>query len=244
METLAQIARLIASFTLTSIWGALGIASAAITPPPDAALLQRVSRAWSRQVLRVCDVTWSVHHHGPVPTEAPAVFLVNHQSHADVPPLFLALPGDLRWVAKRELLWVPFFGLAVWLSGSVMIDRGNRTRALRSMARAAKRVADGHRVLIFPEGTRSLDGRLARFKKGGFVLAEQAGVPVIPVGIRGSRAVLRPGDWRLHPGHIEVHVGSPMRATEHADLTAFMAAVREAIRDLSGQALADPVRLE
>lgn len=239
METVDEIARLTAFSALTAVWGSLAIASVVISPPPEARLIQWVARAWSKQVLSACGIRWSVHHHGPIPTGEPAVIVANHQSYMDVPPLFLALPDDLRWVAKRELLWVPFFGLAVWLSGSVMLDRSDRKNALAHMARAARRVAEGHRVLIFPEGTRSLDGRLGRFKKGGFVLAEQAGVPIIPVGLRGSHAVLHPGDWRIHPGTIEVHIGSPLRATDFADRGHFMAAVREAVAALSGQTLAE-----
>ena len=139
------------------------------------------------------------------------IFMVNHQSNVDIPVLVQSVESfQLRWIAKRELLWIPFFGWAMWASKHITVERTNRFKAVKSLQRARERIAAGISVVVFPEGTRSRDGRLLRFKKGGFLLAVAANRPIVPVTINGSRQVLPAGAWRLRAGTIEVIIGQPV----------------------------------
>jgi 1-acyl-sn-glycerol-3-phosphate acyltransferase len=113
-------------------------------------------------------------------------------------------------VAKRSLLFVPIFGWALWLAGFFFIDRSNRERAVRTLDRAAARLRQGTSIVVFAEGTRSTDGTLLPFKRGGFVLAIQAGVPVVPVSVRGGRSVLAKGALNPKPGLMQVTFGAPI----------------------------------
>jgi 1-acyl-sn-glycerol-3-phosphate acyltransferase len=139
------------------------------------------------------------------------VFMVNHQSNLDIPVLLQSLPGfQLRWLAKRELLWVPFLGWAVWAARHIAVDRGDRNDALRSLKKAKERMAAGISIVIFPEGTRSSHGELLPFKRGGLLLAAKTQTPIVPVTINGSWKILAKGDWRFRRGEIEITVGMPV----------------------------------
>jgi 1-acyl-sn-glycerol-3-phosphate acyltransferase len=134
-------------------------------------------------------------------------------------------------VAKRSLLYVPIFGWVLWLAGFVFIDRSNRAKAIRTLDRAALRPRRGTSLVVFAEGTRSPDGTLLPFKRGGFVLALQAGVPVVPVTLRGGVEVLRKGSRRIRPGAIHVHFSAPVETSGYTPATkeALILKVREAI---------------
>jgi 1-acyl-sn-glycerol-3-phosphate acyltransferase len=161
----------------------------------------------------------------------PYVFLSNHQSQFDIPAVVQAIPVQFRVLVKQELFNIPVFGWVLRLSGFVGIDRRNRERAIRSLDKAASRIRRGRSLLIYAEGTRSSDGSLLPFKKGGFVLAIQAGVPVIPVTILGSREVLPKGSLRIRPGRITVRVGDPIDPRQFTleGKEALMARVRSAM---------------
>ncbi|MGH9395034.1 MAG: lysophospholipid acyltransferase family protein [Terriglobales bacterium] len=138
------------------------------------------------------------------------LYMANHQSNLD-PPLALAvLPGELAYLAKQQLFSVPLLGLVLRVGGLVPVDRSNRAAASASIARAAASLRAGRPFIIFPEGTRSPDGRLLEFKKGPFYLAEQAQTPVVPVAISGSGACMPRGQWRIHPGLIRVSILPPI----------------------------------
>lgn len=169
-----------------------------------------LARLWSRCVLAICRVRSTVARHPDLDPAAAAIYVANHQSQLDIPALALAMPADFRMIAKKELLRVPIFGWALWLAGFPFIDRGSRERAIRTLDRSARLFRDGVSLVIFPEGTRSPDGRLLPFKKGGFVLALQTGVPIVPVSIRGGSAVLPRGSLRPRPGRIDVVFSAPV----------------------------------
>jgi 1-acyl-sn-glycerol-3-phosphate acyltransferase len=136
----------------------------------------------------------------------------NHASHFDVLAVVAALPEfQLRWVAKRELTDIPIFGWALKRAGHIIIDRSNTVQAVASL-RAAKAVMDqGVSVMIFPEGTREgHDHELLHLKSGGFMLAIETGVPIVPLAVRNSRAILPRDDWRVQSGTMEVVVGDPI----------------------------------
>ncbi|MFQ5877238.1 MAG: lysophospholipid acyltransferase family protein [Acidobacteriota bacterium] len=220
----------------TLILGSLGIALCLIVPGGRA--LIPLARLWSWLVIRTCRVRYAAIYHPDLDPSRPCVYVANHQSQFDIPALALAMPADFRMVAKRELLRVPVFGWALWLAGFVLIDRGDRERAIRALDRAAGRLRRGTSVVVFAEGTRSRDGRLLPFKKGGFMLAIQAGVPVVPVSIRGGLRVLPRGSLRIRPGRIDIAFGAPIDTRRYGTQRRdeLIAAVRRAIAAGLGEA--------
>jgi 1-acyl-sn-glycerol-3-phosphate acyltransferase len=171
----------------------------------------RASQMWTALILRMGGVVLRVSGREHIDPQQQYVFMVNHQSNLDIPVLVQSLVSfQLRWIAKKELLWVPFFGWAMWASRHITIDRSDPLTAIKSLKRAKERIAAGISIVVFPEGTRSRDGKLLRFKKGGFLLAAQSNRPIVPVTINGSRQVLPAGAWRLRRGIVEVNIGEPI----------------------------------
>lgn len=168
-------------------------------------------RDWSGAILRAARVDVVVEGVEHLAGGRPAVLVANHESWFDVFALATYLPVDYRFVAKKELASIPLFGPSWKACGHISIDRSDRSSAIQSLDEARRRVRDeGGVVIMFPEGTRSRSERMLPFKKGAFVLALQLGVPVIPVGISGSRAVMAPGRWRIRPGTIRIRIGEPL----------------------------------
>lgn len=140
----------------------------------------------------------------------PCIVMANHQSYLDVLALYHALPRTFGIVAKKGLFAVPFFGGVMRALGCVAVDRGKRGEAMTAMRDAAERVRQGSTVAVFPEGTRSPGDRIAPLKKGAFYLAQLAQVPTVPIGIRGSAALMPRENTGIRPGVIEVHAGRPI----------------------------------
>lgn len=143
------------------------------------------------------------------PTQ-PYVIMCNHQSLIDVGALVLALPIRWRFVAKRELTRIPLLGWALFLSDHILVDRSDRSRSVESLRQAASRVSAGVNVIIFPEGTRSETGELQDFKSGGFHLALEAGVPILPVTVSGSRRITPKGTLNVQSGVVKTQFGVPI----------------------------------
>jgi 1-acyl-sn-glycerol-3-phosphate acyltransferase len=191
-----------------------------------------ISRFWSWLTLTLGGVSLRVSGLNHIDPRRQYVFMVNHQSNVDIPVLFQSLRGfQLRWLAKKEILWVPLFGWAMWAAGHIAVDRGDRKDALRSLKKAQERLAGGISIVIFPEGTRSSDGGLLPFKRGGFLLAVKTQTPIVPVTINGSGQILAKGDWRLRGGEIQVTVGMPVSVEDYrpGNLRALSARVRDLI---------------
>jgi 1-acyl-sn-glycerol-3-phosphate acyltransferase len=170
-----------------------------------------ITRLWTRLILKICGVAVKVNGLTQLDPKQQYVFMVNHQSHIDIPVLVQSLPAfQLRWIAKRELLWVPFFGWAMWAAKHITVNRSDRFDASGSLKKAKQRMKAGISLVIFPEGTRSSDGNLLPFKRGGLLLAVKTQTPIVPVTISGSSAILPKGDWRIRGGQIEVTVGTPV----------------------------------
>ena len=199
-------------------------------------------RFWSWCVLKVGGVGLRVRPVGrPDPGQA-YIFMANHQSNIDIPVLVRALGGfQLRWMAKRELLRVPFFGWALWASKHIIVKRTRSKAVVAAMDAAGEKLTQGISVVVFPEGTRSTDGQLLPFKRGGFRLAEKAGVAIVPVTINGSGALMKRGDWRLKPGEVEVVIGDAIPPDDAQDRSrGQMDRVREAIGSHLARRDADP----
>ncbi len=174
---------------------------------------QRLAR-WSKGLLRVAKVNVvTVGREHITPGES-YVVMSNHQSHFDVPVIFQALGIPMRMVAKKELFKIPIMGPAMRYSGFVEVDRARRTRAMRSLSAARDRMhQDGTSVWIAPEGTRSTTGELGRFKRGGFQLAVDAGLRILPVIVQGSLGIHRAGERCVHKHQtVSVTVRPPIDA--------------------------------
>lgn len=174
----------------------------------DAALA--CARIWARWILASCGVVVTVEGASEFDAAGTYVVMSNHQSVFDILALVSTLPLAWRFVAKRELTHIPFFGWGLVAAGHIVIDRGRNERAVASLKRAAERVRKGVSVIIFPEGTRSETDDLRPFKSGGFHLAIQAGVPILPASISGSRRVTPRGSLRIESGPILIRYGKPI----------------------------------
>jgi 1-acyl-sn-glycerol-3-phosphate acyltransferase len=186
---------------------------------------------WAPGGLRVAGVRLEVTRLAPVP-EGPAMYASNHESILDPWALFVAIPRSIRFLAKAELFRLPIFGHYLRLAKFIEIDRRNRSRAVASLRAAGEIVRAGTSLAVFPEGTRSADGRILPFKKGPFVLAEEAQVPVVPVAIAGASRVMPKGQLRVRPGVIRVGIGAAVHPSEFPDREALLAEVRRRVVSL------------
>jgi 1-acyl-sn-glycerol-3-phosphate acyltransferase len=173
-------------------------------------LVIRVGKLWSQVMLATVGATVVYHGRENLDRSLPCIYLVNHQSSVDIWVLLTVLPRSARFVAKRELFRIPVFGWLLSAADFVPVDRGNRAAAIRSLEVAAERVRAGRSLVLFPEGSRSRNGKLEPFKKGAFHLALAAGVPVVPIAIRNSFEVMPPGSLRVRPGPVHVTIEPPI----------------------------------
>jgi len=192
----------------TLFWSSLGILTWPLSPRGD--LYLRFARTWSSWILGSLGIPLVVTGAERLDPDRPYVFMSNHRSVFDIFALFLALDQRLRMVAKRALFFIPVFGWSMGMCGFVPIDRSNRERAIRGLERAARRIRGGLSVLVFPEGTRGSGRALLPFKKGVFVMALEAGVPVVPVVVSGTEEIMPSGSLRVGRGSIAVAVGEPI----------------------------------
>lgn len=157
------------------------------------------------------------------------VIMSNHQGAYDILALYGFLGRQFRWVMKEELRKVPFLGWGCAAIGHIFVDRGNSSRAIASLEAATRRLAGGVSVLIFPEGTRSDDGRLLPFKKGGFAMARQLNLPILPVSIAGSGRILPKACLFPRPGTIRVRFHAPIDPHDFPVTAELIRRVRAAI---------------
>lgn len=143
------------------------------------------------------------------------IFAANHLSNVDPPALVTAIPRRVSLLAKKEVFRIPILATALRMAQFIPVDRGDREAAAASVDLAVKYLREGHSYCVYPEGTRSRDGRLKPFKKGTFVMAIQAGVPVVPISMSGAQKLMRKGDWTIHPGEIVIRFGPPVDASQY-----------------------------
>lgn len=189
------------------------------------------ARQWARVCLWLGGVRLKVVGAEHLPQQGPVVYMSNHQGNFDIPALFAALPVQFRWLAKAELFRIPLFGLTMRAAGYIPVERQDRRLSIQSMNLAAQRVAAGTSIMIFPEGTRSPDGRLLPFKKGGFILALQAQAPIVPIAIDGSAALMLKSSWMIRSGEIRLRIFPAISTTglEINDRDALLAKVEAQI---------------
>lgn len=175
---------------------------------------QVLPRTWAKIILAASGVKVKVEGMNNIDKGRPYIFAANHQSQFDIFAMQGCFAFDFRWLAKKELFQIPLFGRAMQLAGYISIDRSHGREALKSLNEAAERIAAGTSVILFPEGTRSLDGKLHDFKSGGMVLAIKSGVPLVPVGISGTYEILPKGRLLAKPGHVIIRVGKPIETRQ------------------------------
>jgi len=163
--------------------------------------------------------------------KGPYIFMSNHQGNYDIFALLGHLTYQFKWLAKKELFSVPFLGWTMAAVGYISIDRGGTRDTVGAMNEAAGRIRDGMSVVIFPEGSRSPDGLIQPFKKGGFTLAIKSKVPIVPIAISGSRDIVPKGKLAVSPGEIRILIGHPIETENCAlkDREWLMKKVREII---------------
>lgn len=222
-EVLFSIVKALAIGANTVLLAPAVVAAATI----DSDWAYHLCRLWVRLNLLVSGVDVHARREGELDPTQPYVFMSNHQSHFDVLAVVAAIPEfQLRWVAKKELTEIPIFGWALAHADHIIIDRSDHVQAVASLRSAEEKMRRGCSVIIFPEGTRGGgDGVLLPFKKGGFMLALDTGIPIVPIAVRGSQAVLPRDGWQIAAGDIDVVVGEPI-AVEGLDRDTLMRRVR------------------
>ncbi len=178
--------------------------------------IQAVPRFWGWLISTWSGVQVRVEGLKQLDPSKPYIFVANHQSQYDIFVLDGFFPMDFRWLAKKELFRLPFFGWAMLLAGSIPVDRSHGRQALKSLDEAAKRIAAGASVIIFPEGTRSPDGKLQPFKAGGMQLAIKSGVELVPMAISGTHEVLPKGKILSRPGKVVIRLGMPVDSRDYS----------------------------
>ena len=181
-------------------------------PPPK---LQWIPRYWGRMLAWVNGVTIRVEGLDKLDAGRSYIFAANHQSQFDIFVLQGYMPFDFRWMAKKELFRIPFFGWGMRLAGYIPVDRSGGRRAVKSLDEAAERIAAGTSVIIFPEGTRSYDGNMLPFKPGAMVLAIKSGVELVPMSISGTHGVLPKGRLLPRSGRVMIRLGDPIDTRQY-----------------------------
>jgi len=191
----------------------------------------RIARRWAKIALLATGVKVKVEGLEQIQGKGPYIFMSNHQGGYDIFALHGHLPFDFKWLAKKELFSIPFFGWTLTAAGYISIDRKGSRDTVRAMNEAAQKIQDGMSVVIFPEGSRSPDGLIQPFKKGGFTLAIKSKVPIVPVAIVGSREIMPKGRMTVNPGKITIRIGPTIETRELSlqDWKALMGKVAESI---------------
>ena len=223
------------------VWMAIWLAIATLLlfiPITLAALLSRtgnlafnLSKIWAWMMILAGRVELSVRGSENIKKGQSYIIISNHQSHFDIPALVTQLGIQFRWIIKKELLKAPLFGYALYASRNIFIDRSNREKSIESIQKGINRLPPGTGVMFFAEGTRSPDGRIHDFKKGGFITAIAGQTPVLPISVNGSRKVMPKKSAVVKPGRIEVVIGEPIDTSgyTHDGVEALMAATRKTI---------------
>src|SRR5215831_6991516 len=159
------------------------------------------------------------------------VYMANHCSLVDIPAMFAYLPYQFRIMAKKELFYVPFMGWHLWTAGNFPVDRSDPRRTAGSLRKVVEGVRGGKSLAVFPDGTRSPDGKLGEFKPGSFKIALRSGVPVVPIAIRGTHQILPKHSLVPRPGKVEVLIGEPIPTMDlsERDIRTLMERVHAAI---------------
>ena len=190
-----------------------------------------VATIWGKISLQLAGGRITVEGAENIPDDSAVIFMANHASNFDITSIYAALPVQFRWLAKKELFDVPIFGTCLKRSGYIPVERSDSRKSLIALKAAAQRVKSGTSIIVFPEGTRSPDGNLLPFKGGGFILAVQSGVPVVPVAIIGTRCINPKGSLTVRSAEVLIRILPPIETAgmKSADRDQLSEDVRQAI---------------
>ena len=213
----------------TAVCGSLAVVGCSFFDPTRVS--QTVGAFWARCNARATPMPVCVEGRENIAEGQSYVVCSNHQSHFDIFVLYGYLNTDIRWVMKQELRKVPFLGLACEKLGHIYIDRSDSSKAVASINAAKDRIKNGTCVVFFPEGTRSQDGKLLRFKKGAFKMALDMGLPILPITINGTKDVLPAKTLDLFPGKARMRIHKPVDTSgyKEADVALLMQRVKDII---------------
>jgi len=209
----------------TLFWAIMAIVFGMI--PPRGHWTYPVGRLWSKGLLFCAWLRVETRFAVPLDPQARYVYMANHQSLFDIPVLLATLPGKTRFLAKKSLFQIPIFGWAMSIAGFIPVDRRDRSTARDMFAEAIARLRAGVSLLVFPEETRSLDGKVHAFQRGGFLLAMKSGLPIVPVGLNGTFDVQPRRSFLIRPRRIVVNYGAPVQ-TDGVELRSKRVLVSEA----------------
>jgi len=192
-----------------------------------------LSQLWAWIILKTTWVRVTVRGKENIMPGVSYIIISNHQSDYDALALALKLSIQFRWIAKKELRKIPLFGYALYAARNIMIDRSNRESAMASIRAGVNRLPPATSVLFFAEGTRSPDGAIHPFKKGGFITAIETGMPILPVTVNGSRRIMPKRSLVFYPGTVELVIGTPIETKEYTleHLEDLIAKTRDTIID-------------
>lgn len=208
MHTLCGSLRYMGVVAISMFFGLLAILSIPIDK--GGRLFHANARNWAHAVLRLCGIRVSIRGVEKILPFRHYVYVSNHASAFDIPAIIAAVPDQIRIVYKKELEKIPIFGWGLRWGSYIGIERSGSRDVLKSLDRAAAMIRDGASVLLYAEGTRTMDGLLQPFKRGAFALAVRAGVPVVPLTINGSYSILRKHSIVVRPGDVEVVLAEPI----------------------------------
>jgi 1-acyl-sn-glycerol-3-phosphate acyltransferase len=193
----------------TVIWATVGIV-AMIVDFSGRLYAFLAAKGWAAQILWLAGVKVEVVGGEGIDWKKNHVIASNHNSQLDIPILFNKLPTHIRFLAKRSLFNIPIFGWSLWIARFVPVDRGSLRKARKSIDAAARKIRKGPSLVVFPEGTRSPDGTVKKFKSGAFVMAIKAGAQILPVAIRGTFQIVPKTTLKVTPGKAQLIIGTPI----------------------------------
>lgn len=171
-------------------------------------------RFWGKSILFISGIKIEVVGREKILEEIPSVYMGNHQSLFDILGTVVVIPGTARFIAKKELFRIPLFAQGMKFVGMIKIDRGNSAQARQTINNAVKVIKNGVSVIIFPEGTRSRDGSIKHFKKGGFILATTGKIPIVPMVISGSHRIMKKRSLHLRKGKFKIEFLDPIQTED------------------------------
>ncbi len=174
------------------------------------------ARLWGKVALLANRVKVRIEGVEHLDGKGPYIFMSNHQGYYDIFALLGHLPVQFKWLAKKELFSIPFFGWTMAAVGYISIDRGGTRNTVEAMNKAARKIRDGMSVVIFPEGSRSPDGSIQPFKKGGFTLAIKSKVPIVPIAISGSRDIMPKDKLTAISGEVRIRMDHPIETENYS----------------------------
>jgi 1-acyl-sn-glycerol-3-phosphate acyltransferase len=242
MSALRQFLVWLGVVLLTVGFGIPSIFAAFVPPRGDWFLL--FARGWARAILNLAGISVRVLHGDRLDPARSFVVVSNHESFCDILVLLATLPMSLRFMAKRSIFRIPVLGWSIAAAGFIPVDRGERARSSAAMDAALRKLRGGRSLVIFPEETRSADGDLLPFKQGAALLALRSGLPLLPIGISGTRRILSKGSSHISGGPVILAVGRPMevgarRPSDRRELTRQTRAQVESLREEADRELAE-----